>query len=217
MIRVTQGPEINEETLAALSSGRMDPAIELFLVSTAHMRGVSIAEAETVAGSLLEAESPVEMRADALERALAAIEQAAPAAGTAARPADADRALIQIPETLRRRIEQSEQTGRWKSGGGLSTLDLELGGDCKAEIIRIPAGAGVPRHTHAGQELTLCLSGGFSDGIGAYGPGDVSITDPSITHQPVADEDGPCYVLAVTDAGLKFTGALGFLQKLFGR
>ena len=64
--------------------------------------------------------------------------------------------------------------------------------------------------------LTLCLIGGYSDGRGSYGPGDVSIADPTVTHQPKADDDGVCFVLAVTDAGLKFEGVLGAIQKLIG-
>ena len=94
----------------------------------------------------------------------------------------------------------------WKSATrGISQLQLNLPGRARAEIIRIEAGTAVPRHSHKGQELSLCLFGGYSDGIGAYGPGDVSIADPSVRHQPKADDDGTCFVLAVSDAGLKIS------------
>ncbi len=216
MISVEKGPEVELETLAAVTSGRTDPAVSLLFECAMEMNGVDAAAGGATAGASLEAEAPAQMREGALAEALAAIDKVDPQREPNA-PEDAKGELIRIPLSLRRRIEEAEQGGAWKSRAGLRTLDLVLGGDCKAEIMRIPPGAGVPRHTHHGQELTLCLSGGFSDGIGSYGPGDVSITDPSITHRPVADPDGPCYVLAVTDAGLKFTGLLGLLQKFFAR
>lgn len=216
MIRVEYGAEFTTESLSAIASGRLDPALVLLLESAAEMRGVSMQAGEAAAGVALEAELPAPMRADALERVLARLGASRPD-HDARRPADADNELKRAPAALLARIADAEERSVWKAGGGLLSLELELGGDCKAEIMRIPAGAGVPRHTHRGQELTLCLSGGFSDGIGVYGPGDVSITNPSITHRPVADSDGPCYVLAVTDAGLKFTGLLGMMQKLLGR
>ncbi len=219
MIRVEAGPELELETLAALAAGRADPGLSLLLECAMEMRGSRTPAPDAVAGALLESEQPVTMSADALSRVFAAIDgdQAGQATHKSDAPDDAARELIRIPQNLRQRIEDAERRNGWKSNAGLRTLELDLGGAHKAEIMRIPAGAGVPRHTHRGQELTLCLSGGFSDGVGAYGPGDVSITDPTITHRPVADTDGPCYVLAVTDAGLKFTGLLGLLQKAFGR
>jgi putative transcriptional regulator len=74
----------------------------------------------------------------------------------------------------------------------------------------------VPWHTHKGQELTLCLLGEFSDSRGVYGPGDCSISDPTVRHHPVAHKAGTVYALSVTDAGLKFEGLLGALHKLLG-
>lgn len=217
MIWIETRPELDIETLAALAAGRADPGVALLLDSALEMRGEQDAAAEAIAAASLEAETPATMRADALDRALAAIDAADNSTKTTTAPSDAARELIRIPAGLKRRIEEAEERRGWKAQAGLVTLDLDLGGGSKAEIMRIPAGVGVPRHTHRGQELTLCLSGGFSDGIASYGPGDVSLTDPSITHRPVADADGPCYVLAVTDAGLKFTGMLGLLQKIFSR
>lgn len=216
MAEVNSGSDSDVETLAALASGRADPAVALLLHAAAEMRGVLDHAPEVIAGAALEAEAIIPLAPMALERVLAQIDgdtsQQSPDA-----PEDARHELIRIPARLRLSIEAAEAASGWKSSAGLQTLDLALGGDCKAEIMRIPAGKAVPRHTHRGNELTLCLSGGFSDGIGSYGPGDVSVTDPSITHRPMADPEGPCYVFAVTDDGLKFTGALGLLQRLFGR
>ena len=88
-------------------------------------------------------------------------------------------------------------------------------GSEKLEIIRLDAGMAVPWHTHKGHELTLCVHGEYADGLDTYGPGDFSVYRGDDRHQPVASTAGPAYALAVTDAGLRFEGLLGALQKLF--
>ena len=50
--------------------------------------------------------------------------------------------------------------------------------------------------------MTLVLAGGFSDGDGHYQRGDFSFSDGEVDHSPVADDDGECLCLTVTDAPL---------------
>ena len=69
--------------------------------------------------------------------------------------------------------------------------------DGKAKIYRIAPGTAVPIHTHTGAEVTLVLSGGFTDETGGYGPGDIAIQEAGGEHQPVADDDGECVVVVV--------------------
>ena len=97
-----------------------------------------------------------------------------------------------------------------------AALILGRPGALKAEIVRVAPGMTVPRHTHKGRELTLCIHGEYMDSGAVYGPGDFSIRDPSIHHEPKALDGAPAYALAVTDAGLKFDGLLGMFQKVFG-
>ena len=212
MIRVTQQAELDEVTWAALASGRADPALDLFLDSLITMRGISEREAEVLSGVALESEAAAEMSADALAMAFAAIERGGP-------PRDRDMAypeLAGLPARLREAIVAAEGRTSWKTIGlGIRSLDLGSSGALKAEIIRLSPGMTVPRHTHKGRELTLCIHGEYLDGEATYGPGDFSVTDGSIRHQPRALASGPAYALAVTDAGLKFEGLLGAAQKLF--
>ncbi len=212
-MKVTLGQAVDDATRAALASGRAEPALGLFFDSLMEMRGLSETGAESISGAMLEAETPADMSATALDRAFAAIERG----GAPKQSAFAYSELIRVPAVLVDAIRVAEATTGWKSqASGIRGLRLKVGGQARAEILRIEPGAATPRHTHRGQELTLCLIGGYSDGIGSYGPGDVSIADPSITHQPRADDDGVCFVLAVTDAGLRFGGVLGAIQKLVG-
>ena len=66
----------------------------------------------------------------------------------------------------------------------------------------------MPKHTHAGNELTLVLAGGFTDARGSYLRGDVAVTDEHVDHQPTADWDEDCLCLAVVDAPLRLTGRM---------
>jgi putative transcriptional regulator len=217
MIRFTTSPETDATTEALLASGRADPAIALFLDSVLEMRRAGDPAAAVLAGSLLEHEAPVAMRNDALARAFAAIDAGERSPARRARSAGSDPELIRIPLALQEAIARAEQARGWRVlAPGIRQLALDTGGAVSAEILRIAPGAMTPRHTHKGREATLCLVGGFSDGRGTYGPGDVALADPDVTHQPRGDDDGVCFVLAVTDARLRFEGALGALQRLFG-
>lgn len=214
MIWVRQDNEIDDATRAALASGRAEPALRLFLETLTDMRGISLAEGDAIAGVTLEAEAPAEMSATALDQVMAAIERGGQA--KARTPVYAE--LASLPAALREAMLAAEAVRSWKTiGPGIRRLDLMEAAGMKAEIIRLDSGKSVPWHTHKGRELTLCVHGEYADGRTTYGPGDFSITDGDVRHQPKASEAGPAYALAVTDAGLRFEGLLGALQKLFGQ
>ena len=178
--------------------------------------------AEAIAGAMFERESAEPMTPTAFETALRAIDaldeaenksvQAAKAAGSALDE------LLELPEPLREKaLEACEVQGWQRLTGGVSRLDLDSGSNLYAHLYRIQPGASVPAHTHRGDELTLVLSGGFSDEFGSYGPGQICRQTPSYTHKPVADDDGICMCLAVSVGGMKFKGFLGLLQRLTGK
>ena len=216
MIKVTTAPFMDETTRAALASGRAEPALGLFLDVLMEMRGISGIEGEAIAGAALEAEAPAGMRPDALAMALAAIDRGGQRKSTPKAMTYPE--LDGVPAALRDVIVAAEGNRSWRYGGpGLKRLDLGVPGGAKIEIIRLAAGTAVPWHTHKGQELTLCLHGEFSDGHATYGPGDFSAFDGATRHQPRTDKGTVAYALAVTDAGLRFEGVLGALQKMFGQ
>ncbi|MET1254851.1 ChrR family anti-sigma-E factor [Aliikangiella maris] len=90
----------------------------------------------------------------------------------------------------------------WRSQIELQDADLCI------EIFKFSPHAKIPKHTHCGREFTLVLEGDFSDQDGNYASGEFIEKNQHNEHQPVAGEQG-CICLAVTDAPLKFTGALG--------
>lgn len=106
---------------------------------------------------------------------------------------------------------------RWKSVGmGVRQCILSEDTMGTARLLYIPAGQGVPDHSHNGLELTLVLQGSFSDETGRFGVGDVEIADEDVEHTPVADAGDPCICLAATDAPLRFNAFMPrLLQPLF--
>jgi len=205
------------QVAASHAAGRLDPALSLLVDTRAAMHTPTqraLLPYDTLGGALLETETPVAMCDTALSNVLAAIEAGA---DEAPEHEDVDPAIRAFPDPLRERAAQAFLGTGWKFvAPGIRKLDLDMGGRSCAEVLRIEPGRGVPRHTHEGAEYTLVITGAFSDGVDRYGPGDVSVADQDTTHRPVAETGEICHALAVTDAPLRFTGALGLLQRALG-
>jgi putative transcriptional regulator len=203
---------MDDASRAALASGRAEPSLGLFLDTLLAMRGIRENEGAAIAGAMLEAEIVSTVSPETLAMVFAAIDRG---------PAKPKARLVyhelaHTPAFLQDAILAAEASRGWSFGGpGIKRLPLNTAGPAKIEIIRIDAGTKVPWHSHRGQELTLCIAGEFSDHNGVYGPGDFSVYDGATRHQPAAMRHAPAFALAVTDAGLKFEGFLGALQKLF--
>ncbi len=165
---------------------------------------------EAVGGWLLDSCDTAPMAADSLNATLARIAGAAPER-PAPRPS---RGLF--PQPLRDYVGGDAETVRWRSvGGGVRQAILPTSRGASARLLYIPAGTAVPDHGHQGNELTLVLSGAFSDATDRFGPGDVEIADQSLEHTPVAEPGAPCICLAVTDAPLRFNGLIPRLLQPF--
>lgn len=222
---MTSAPQNSfSELYSAYAAGCIDPAFAMMLETQSLMRADvrrSVALSEMISGNFLETAPAARMSEGALDRALAAIDSLEVsqdlqrAAGQAA--GDALNEMLSLPEPVRgAALEAAGKQGWQMMGLGLKRLKLDVGSKMEVELYRIAAGSKIPRHSHAGNEYTMVLSGGFSDERGNYGPGDVCVNGPTDTHQPIADEDEVCYALAVRDGGLRFTGVLGMVQKLLG-
>jgi len=172
------------------------------------------AELGALAGALLETMPPEPVAADSLERVLTRIERPAPAEPEPARPAGDPT----LPRPLRDYVGGQLEALPWRRLGPVAEVQLLHGfPGFTTRLLRIRAGIGVPAHTHRGHELTLVLSGAFSDEGGHYLRGDVEEADSEVTHRPVADAGEDCLCLAVTDAPLKLTSRFGRLLNPFVR
>ncbi|WP_185973600.1 ChrR family anti-sigma-E factor [Ferrovibrio terrae] len=127
-----------------------------------------------------------------------------------------------LPQPLRQYLGGGLADVRWRwSGAGLQSFALPMTRQRKAggmvSLLKVAPGAGLPRHTHTGDEITLVLSGGYTAGDAAFRRGDVEIADPAVEHRPLAMLDQPCICLAITDAPLRFSGALGWFFNQWAR
>jgi putative transcriptional regulator len=175
----------------------------------------AVSRAEAAGGVLLSQGEPSALRENALQSALSRLDEA-PAAPPRARRAP--QGASSLPEPLRSYIGADLADVDWTSiGFGISFKPLFKRGPSTVQLIRSKAGRGVGTHSHGGEELTLVLTGGFSDVTGHYRRGDLQTTTPDILHRPLADSGEDCIVLAVTDASLRFSNpGVALLGKLFG-
>ena len=132
---------------------------------------------------------------------------------------DSTSSSLVIPQPLQRYLNCNAKEIPWQRLGlGASQLVVPTKSDTMTvRLLKIPAGRRVPEHTHKGVELTLVLSGSFSDTTGQYDRGDLQEADSDLQHQPRADNSEDCICLAVTEAPLQFTGlATRIIQPILG-
>ena len=159
-------------------------------------------------GLVLEGLPPAVVSAGTRASTLAALD------GREARPT-AGPAIDLYPAPLAELL--SNAPPRWRSlGFGAKQAILWHGKAGSVRLLHIPAGQTVADHGHHGLELTLVLSGAFSDAVGLYGIGDIEVADEQLEHVPRATDDGPCICAAATDAPLRFRSFIPrLLQPIF--
>ena len=164
---------------------------------------------ESVSAVLLEDGDVEDVSPDALETVLSMIDS--PAEEEQAPLIEFDRDTLEtIPPPLRSYLGANLSALDWKrTGRGIEEVSLVKQDDVRISLLRIRAGQKVPSHTHRGEEFTLVLSGGYTDGDARFVKGDVSVADSAKDHAPVADSDGPCLCLTVRNGAAKLTGPIG--------
>jgi len=208
----------SDELLWSHAAGADDPATSLLVAShlsyCAKCRG-DVSILESVGGTLLRDMPPLAMADNALTATMARVDRSEIAKP---KPQTSPDVSHPVPPPLRRFVGPDLDRVRWQRVvPGLSYRMLMRRGRSRVYLTKSAPGSGIGLHTHHGNELTLVLSGGFSDEMGSYGPGDIVLTNPEIHHTPIADDDGDCITLAMTDAPLKFRNvAAGLIARIFG-
>lgn len=156
--------------------------------------------AEAAGGALLDALPPAPMAPDALARALARLDTAAP---EPAPPAPAfDLAAL--------------ASGRWRRvAPGIAIMNLlpRDATDSRLDLIRVAPGRALLTHGHTGPETTCVLSGAFADGTGTFAAGDCVEADAALDHTPRALPGEDCVCLIATTHHLRPHGWLGRLVR----
>ena len=123
-----------------------------------------------------------------------------------------------IPSPLRDYLDGDLSELSWRrSGRGIEEVSLMHQGDTRISLLRIRPGQKVPSHTHSGEEYTLILDGGYTDGNSHFGQGDISHLDGTVDHAPVADLGKPCLCLSVRTGPPRLTGVMGRILNPFIR
>ena len=207
---------LEPEMLVAYAAGSAKEPLALLVASHLTLCPTcrdAVAELEAVGGALLEALPPAAVDPGAAGRVMA--RRAAPAPEPVAVPASVAGGG-RLPLPLRHYVGGDLDAVAWHGRGRLRERRLlPQHAEYSTRLLRIRAGAAMPRHTHGGAELTLVLAGGFADERDHYSRGDVAIADASVDHRPVADGGEDCICLAVTDAPLRLTGFGSPLLNLF--
>jgi putative transcriptional regulator len=179
----------------------------------------AISEMESIGGQMLEDVGENSVADDAFDTVLARLD-AEPIRDEKIEPVYAgDRQTPILPQPLRGYVGGDIDDLPWQRLGlGAYQLMIPTDSDSvTARLLRIPAGRPVPEHTHKGLELTLVLSGAFSDSSGRYARGDLQEADDDVQHQPHADVGEDCICLAITEAPLRFKSlAARIVQPLLG-
>ena len=106
---------------------------------------------------------------------------------------------------------------RWRRvfpGVELMTVpDLEHRG-MPLRLFRLRPDMRVPDHEHEGREISMVLTGGFSDDDGHYLRGDVAARGGGVVHRQHIDPGEPCIVLVLADQPLIARTLAGRLAKL---
>lgn len=176
----------------------------------------AVAAAEAVGGALLERIAAAPLAADGLKTVLARLDEPALREPAPAAPKSASTGIAGLPQALSRYVDEALATSDWRPiGGGVRQLRLRTAGRAQARLVRLSPGVPLPEHSHGGTELTVVLTGSYSDALGRFGRGDMAELDQSVTHRPVVDAGAECIALIVTDAPLKFRGLLARLAQPF--
>jgi len=166
----------------------------------------SVSDIETIGGQLLDDPSPEPVNEATFDQLISQIDQEPDQIEAPLNRRNPDAQSPVLPEPLRSYVGGDVNQLAWKRlGFGASQLLIPLREQgVTARLLCIPAGRPVPTHSHGGLELTLVMSGAFSDDTGRYGRGDLQEADDQLEHQPHAGADADCICLAITDAPLKF-------------
>ncbi len=168
-----------------------------------------------VGGALIEHEAEAALDGDALDRAMARLDQVAVeprARRSAPRPG-----FEWAPAPLMPHIRPG--MGWRRILGKFDEIRLDVPGDAyRVSLLRLEPGRGLPQHKHPGYEYTVCLQGGYTDETGSYSVGDFAVGTGAQQHEPIADPGEPCIALIVVEKPITLTGPWGrWLNPLVSR
>jgi putative transcriptional regulator len=112
----------------------------------------------------------------------------------------------ELPEFVQRLLPDGDLDWR-RLSPSLKVAPISVGEEeYELALHRIDAGGKAPEHDHLGKEITVVLTGSFSDEDGVYQPGDFLVREAGDTHRPFAARNQECICLSVLQAPIRLTG-----------
>lgn len=209
-----------EEWLANSAAGTLSSGKSLTLACQAELQpelANKLAELDTVGGALLETAHGDTLSDNFLPQMMANLhrpENPAPAEESSSNAADD----AWMPNALNTYLSETGIAVKWhQAGPGVQRAPLftsETGE--RVYLLGAAPGKVMPVHSHAGDEWTLILQGGYQAGGASFSAGDLHAEDSGCEHQPIIDQGETCICLVVDDGPLKFRNPLlKFLQPFF--
>lgn len=161
-----------------------------------------------IGGDFLEHLEAVPVSEDLLEKVLLGINTAASESEAINRGSNKN--VDNVGQALPKYVQHLLPDGdlRWKLlSPSLKVATVSVGEDrYELALHRIRAGGKAPEHNHSGQEITVVLTGTFSDEDGIYQAGDFIVRETGDVHRPMASQNEECICLSVLAAPIKLTG-----------
>ena len=205
----------SDEFLFDYAAGSLPEPLALVVASHMSMCPIcqeTVERYDAVGGALLKDIPDAAVGDSLLERTIARLDDTAvDEPEVATQPALDRETLALVPPPLRPYLKGNLSDLSWRRmGRSIHEYQLALPDSVyNACLMKFQAGKSVVDHTHMGQEHTLVLAGGYSDGDAHYGRGDLAFADSSLRHRPVADPGEDCICLVVLDAPTRLTGPIG--------
>ena len=170
---------------------------------------------DQLGGELLDSLQPVPVSAGLLDTIIHCIDEGAhaDAEATPEPPVDSlDSIASSLPDNVRRLLPPGDLDWGFLSPS-LRLATISVGEDrFELALHRIKAGGKAPHHDHRGEEVTVVLTGCFSDEDGLYQPGDFIVRNPGDSHRPMAAQNAECICLSVLAAPISLRGAWSILN-----
>ncbi len=210
---------LDPATILAFTAGTLSEALGVVAASHIAWCGEcrkAVRAAETVGGEMIAGMEEAEVSNACRDATLARLEQATvhrfPQAKSVRREAPAPldqllggKTLMELP---------------WKTKApGVQMVELPLTRKDRGKLLlmRIAPGKSMPEHGHGGEEITMILSGAYTDKLGRFAAGDVADLDEDVDHKPIVEAGEACICLVATEAPTRFKSLPArLLQPLIG-
>ena len=178
---------------------------------TTHLQFCDVCRADvdslnSLGGELLNSSDEAAVSAELLDNVLACLDEAPQTEISEPTQRDIDDIATELPDYVQHLLPNGPM--QWRTLSPSLKVTAVPVGETRNELAlhRIKAGGKAPEHDHHGRELTVVLTGSFSDEDGIYQEGDFMVREPGDIHRPQAARHTECVCLSVLEAPIKLTG-----------